>query len=442
MDEALHKNGRLVGNMRGRTRLSPGPWLYRFFLGGRARQICGALLLLLLVLSIALRVHSFVLTRKIHAVLSGLQQVRVDVTTEDQLVKAVPFLTLDRARRVQSGEGRRYRVEISNSYHDLRWTRWAPSFLFTLWPGSGFTETTVKDKWNFLSLPAKVAYLLGWRNLSFRAYVTVLNRTVTATGYDIEPDIVIAYPLSYFVVARSAHGFFARGPVPLHSTDDESPEYRFGAIAGEFSMLPGADSAIAVAYTAEAPSDRISHVFQVDLSCFWSVRGCDSVRQVVPLLWKDRKAIEEATAARLTSAKPCPDRILAGRVRYLLDLNVALLEVVDSRSEVANYEGDRSYEIVTDYRLKEALRGHPEGPWTAIRYRQGIPWMLAPTGQIANPIRPSLPRPGDRFLYFSGATFDSCRIVPATPSAESAVRTTVPAPRRPEDDVGFMWGRM
>jgi hypothetical protein len=308
--------------------------------------------------------------------------------------------------------------------------------------GSPSTEMLVKDKWKSLPLAFKVAYLLGWRNLSFRAYATVLNGTVSNAGYNLEPDVVLSYPLSFFVVARSVHGFFARRPVPVHSTDDESPEYRFGAVAGEFSILTGADSAIAVAYTTEAPSDRISHAFQVDLSCFWSIRGCDSVRQVVPLLWKDRKAIEEATAARLTSAKPCPDRIIAGRVRYLLDLNVALLEVVDSRSDVVNYEGDRSYEIVTDYRLKEALRGHPEGPWTAIRYRQGIPWMLAPKGQIANPIRPSLPRPGDRFLYFSGATFDSCRIVPATPSAESAVRTAVPAPRRPEDDVGFMWGRM
>lgn len=43
----------------------------------------------------------------------------------------------------------------------------------------------------------------------------------------IEPDVLISYPLSYFVVARSAHGFWtSRGrEQPVQSTDDESPEY-------------------------------------------------------------------------------------------------------------------------------------------------------------------------------------------------------------------------
>jgi len=41
---------------------------------------------------------------------------------------------------------------------------------------------------------------------------------------------------------------------------------------------------------------------------------------------------------------------------------------------------------------------------------------------------------GGRVLLFTNGWFDSCQFVPATPSALSAVRTTVPAPKRPEDE--------
>src|ERR1700761_283627 len=94
------------------------------------------------------------------------------------------------------------------------------------------------------------------------------------------------------------------------------------------------------------------------------MRGCDSVQQVAPQLWKDRNTIEEAAAARLRSRNPCPDEMLAERVRTLLDLKVVF---------------------------------------------------------------------GQRFLYFTGANFQTCQIVPATPSAEAAVRNASPAPRRAED---------
>jgi hypothetical protein len=409
-------------------------------LGRRARPIYLAVLLLPIVFSVSLRVRTFLAARKIHAVLSGLEQVRVDRTTEEQLLRTVPYLVpSDPTRQMLAGGHDSYRVEISNADYYYGWTRWVPDYVLSLWPVHD-SDLPVKDKWKSLTFPLKAAYVLGWRHLSFSAYVTVLNGTVSSTGYNLEPDVLIGYPLSYFVVARSAHGFSrdaGRRPVPVHSTDDESPDYRFGAVAGQFSMLDGTDSSIGVAYTADAPRDLIDHAFRVDLGCFWGSRGCDSVHQVVPLLWKDRRAIEDATTARFRSTDPCPNRILSGRVRYLPDLNVALLEVVRSRSEEVNYEGNRSEDIVTDYRLKEAIRGNPEGPWTDIRHRWTIPWPLSPRGEIPNPEPPSYPKPGDRFLYFSGATFDSCRIIRATPSAESAVRSAIPAPSSPCQNAQF-----
>jgi hypothetical protein len=225
----------------------------------------------------------------------------------------------------------------------------------------------------------------------------------------------------------------------VYSNDDESPEYRFGYGAGESSR---ADNYIRVSYTSDASRKRVSHAFQVDLSCFWGLRGCDSVRQVVPRLWEDQRKIWQTTDIRLTSSDSCPDRILAGRVRTLPDLNVALLEAVGSRYEDVNREGDLSQEPVTDFRLKEVIHGHPVGPWTDVHYRDSIPWALSPTGNLANSARWLFPRAGERFLYFSGARFDSCRIVRATPSAEAAVRAAVPAAKRSEDDISWMWGRM
>lgn len=412
-------------------------------IGRRARRIYFGLILAVIFISISIRVSTFLLTRKIYAVLSGLEQMRADVTTEDQALKLIPNLTQVATKHVESGEWRQYRVEVTNHYTEFRWMRWVPSFLWNISPGSSqLRRLRWIDKWKYLRLVLGVPYSMGWRNVSFTAYVTVLNKTVSSTEYFLEPDVPVSIPVSYLVTVRSAHSVWARGSIPISSADDESPDYRFGPSAGEFSMLPEPDSKIGVAFTSDAPRDLISHAFQVDLSCFWSVRGCDSVRQVTPLLWKDQQAIAESTMARLTSINPCPDRILAGRVRTLTDLNVALLEVVNSRWEEMNREGDRRQELVTDYRLIETIRGQPKGPWLNIRFREGIPSPLSPSSMIANPLGRTWPKPGDRFLYFSGATFDSCRIVPATPSAEAAVRKSAAPAKRQEDDISGFSRRM
>jgi hypothetical protein len=124
-------------------------------------------------------------------------------------------------------------------------------------------------------------------------------------------------------------------------------------------------------------------------------------------------------------------------VRTLPDLNIALLEVVRARRVE---EGDRSTGAVVDYRLKEVILGHPEGPWTGMR-QAGYPLAVSSAAQMASPVLRALPQVGQRFLYLSGASFDSCQIVPAAPSAESAVRGAVPADRRIEDEVAI-GGRM
>jgi hypothetical protein len=398
------------------------------------RRIFLGLVLLIVLLSIGLRVRAYLLTRKIHAVLAGLERIQIDKTSEAELLKTVPGMVLSWTR--QSGE-RTYLLKIMSAedryYYD--WTRWVPNFLLYL--GQAGDWATTDNKWRRLCVPCKMAYVLGWRYLSFGASVEVLQGTVSRIYYELEPDVFLGWPASNFVVVRSTHAFWAerRTPIPVRSGEDENPYFRFGIVSGQFSWLSGRDSSIGVAYTPDAPHDMVSHVFQVDLTCFWGLRGCDSVQQVVPMLWKDRTAIERAAATRLDSQDPCPDRVLAGRVRSLLDLNVALVEVLNSRDEGAPRE-----DLVADFRLVEAIRGEPQGPLTNLQFRAAIPSSTDTRARTANPFGPLNPKPGERFLFFGGANFDSCRIVPATPSAEAAVRRTAPAPRRIEDAIHSAFG--
>jgi|SRR5579884_389269 len=410
--------------------------LFRLTCGRRARFIYLALALFLIAFSGGVRFRSYLLTREIQRVLSGLAQLRVDASTEKDLRRLVPDLVrLPDQRTVP----RIYAVSISNEGD--QWERWVPRFVYSLWPG--YVSSSLQDKWACLPLPEKIAYLIGWRHVAFHASAKVTDGVVSSIGYGLEPDVFVGWPRSYLVVARSVRGFWMRRPdVPVSSFADESPDFRFGFTAGEFTFIAGPESSIGVAYTPAAPPRLVARAFQVDLGCYWGLRGCDSVRQVVPFLWNDEQAIVVRTTARLTGAAPdpCPDSILAGRVRTLPDLNVVLLEVVSSQPEVINHEGDRVEEMAAHYRLKEVIRGYDDGSWRDMRRREAIPWPFSPTGQIAN--RGPYPGPGTVVLYFSGAHFDSCRVVPATASAIAAVRSAVAPPRLQEDDIGWMWGRM
>jgi hypothetical protein len=71
---------------------SVGVAICRLLFGRRARQLYLLCSLLIVLFSAAVRIRTFVLTRRIYAVLAGLEKIRVDETTEQQLLKAVPHL--------------------------------------------------------------------------------------------------------------------------------------------------------------------------------------------------------------------------------------------------------------------------------------------------------------------------------------------------------------
>jgi hypothetical protein len=163
-------------------------------------------------------------------------------------------------------------------------------------------------------------------------------------------------------------------------------------------------------------------VFQLNLGCFWGLSGCNDAREIAPGLWDDAKAIRYSTYQQLISGK-CPDSIIEGRMRYLPDITVLLLEVTGSRRIEVNEEGDKREDQFTDYKLKEVIRGRSSGSWTNVRIRPTIFSPEDPVREIANQIYPPT-KIGSQVLFFGNLKFYSCRIIP---------RHTVRARHRPQN---------
>jgi hypothetical protein len=342
------------------------------------------------------------MARKIQAVLRGLAEVRVDQTTEEQLLKTVPSLTRNEQDwKVGGIVQRRYYAEISNESD--------PSIFGLIAYG--------------LDWSGHLANLLGYRYMSFDAVVFVQDGTVSCVNYGLAKRWGRPRQTSYIVSANSVHGFWLPGRMAfvVTSEDDESPQYRPG----------GDEKRLHVTYTNDAPPELTKRAFQLNLSCFWNLRGCDDAREIAPALWQDERAIQAATYQQLISEK-CPNSIIDGRMRYLPDITVLLLEVTGSRRIEVNEEGSRAEDWFTDYKLKEVIRGQSFGSWKNVRLRRTIPSPMDPTREITNQIWPPT-KIDTQVLFFGNLYFDSCRFIPATPSALDIVRRAPVPPKRPED---------
>ena len=391
------------------TRFSLFRRVVRAFTGRWPRRIYFAIVLLVLLVTVAGRLRSYIMARRIETVLRGFAEIRLDQTIEEQLTKTVPYLArqdcTDRSGVLHHWFG----VHISNE-SDL-WLSWL---------------INLRSEWL-----GYLANWLGYRFMSFDASVLVQDGKVTHVEYGLANQWVRpqrAGYTGYMVSATSVHGYWIDRRVPflVSSQDDESPQYR----------PRGNANGLFVTYTADAPSTATRHAFELDLQCFWGLRGCVDARDIAPALWQDIQAIQHDTHQQLISGM-CPDSIIEGRMRYLPGVTVSLLEVTGSRRIEVNQEGDRSEDWFTDYKLKESIRGKSTGPWRNIRFRQTISALDDPTQIMANQIWPET-RIGALVLFFETPKFHTCRFIPATPSALEIVRKTSVAPKRPEDEIP--WG--
>ena len=212
------------------------------------------------------------MTQRIQAVLHGLLQIRIDETTEAELLKIAPELTaFDYSQRPEFAAEHHYHFDISNK-QDWWYVMRPPVASLLYEPGR--SETGDRP------IPTAIGNWLGLRFLGFNAHVIVLNGKVSKIYYELAWDLPY-HDLCDVLTVRSYHGFWEDRHRPRRVSDlsDQAPRFRAMEIG----------RALLVRYTFDAPGNLVNHAFQVDVSCFWSLRGCLSVRQIAPLLWTDKR---------------------------------------------------------------------------------------------------------------------------------------------------------
>ncbi|HEX8879615.1 MAG TPA: hypothetical protein VF749_06270 [Candidatus Acidoferrum sp.] len=337
-----------------RTYFPSAIWFGTGLRGRILRRVCITLLLLIVGARTATGIYSLVLTHRVQAVITGLAKLRIDETTEEELSSVVPYLVrsewdwqVKRTREtgdVDLGSVSTYYVTISNEPSWMRFGNFASRYASVR-----YSKVGRPSGW-LLSL----ANLLGYRYIGFGAGVRLLDGKVSKISYGVADDLVFPRQLGTMVSVESAHAFWApyQQDFEVSSTDDENLQFRIHANEQHLSVF----------YTFDAPPEVISHVFHLDLSCFWGLLGCRHARQIAPLLWQDKITTETRTLARLKSNQPCPEGILAARARYLPDASVLLLESKGFETENRNEEGMSIPEIWTNYKLIEVLRGGHRQP--------------------------------------------------------------------------------
>lgn len=377
-------------------------WIVRTFTGHLACRVYVALIVLLLCLTTVARLRSYLMTRKIYAVLNGLAKLQVDQSSEEQLRKSVPQAAQIGQWTSGGSAGRRYFLEISNESDRL-----VPRLL-----------NLVPD-----SVGQHLSDWLGYRYIGFDATVFVEDGKVSKIFYGLARRWGRPRALSYFVSAESVHGFwrhYHRG-FTITAEEDESPQYR----------PHGDEKGLGVTYTNDASPESTKRAFRLDLSCFWSLGGCEDAREVAPEVWEDLQVIQAKTNHR---KQECPDSIIDGRMRYLPDISVELLEVAGSRRVEVNEEGYKTSEQLTDLKFIKLLRGDQPSAWGVVRFRDSVPSPTNPMVWIQNPVGTPT-KIGSQVLFFGNFGFSSCRFIPATPSALEIILNTPVPPKRPEDEI-------
>jgi len=350
-------------------------------------------------------------------VLSGMSRIQIDKATEEELVRFVPYLVRSATEEKSGAHAGGYYYVVSSNGSD-----WLMHQLY--FGNFGF--------WIPHARALKIADWLGYRYISFYAQLFVIDGYVTRIRYEIVDEATIAGSYGDFISVQSAHGVWGKESATVVTpADDENPQFR----------VSGDDNSLHVTYTFDAPPEQVSRAFDINLSCFWSFRGCRTARDVAPLLWQYKDEIQEKAFARLGSDEPCPDRVLAEREKYLPDLDVLLLDIVRVPSQTSGYGRAESGKSLIGYRLRQIILASQGESHDAIKFRYNpeIRESSNITFRSANALS-RVPQLGDRVLLFTGELFESCQMIRETPSALLAIQKAVPIPRRQEDEIMAKFG--
>jgi len=371
-------------------------WVWRRVTSRWARRIWFCLAVATLLVSTALRIRAGLFEHRVSRIVHALAQVRLDQTTKTDLLATVPGLQPGAPSGTKCRTEECYSEEISN---------WTSSLEFHLLAELHST------------LVYELGYWLGFRLWLFSADVELRHGKVHKLEYALLLDDGSGgYPGTLDVDVESVRGFSSWSQSDF---DDESPDY----LAESYFKWP--ELTLRVVFTPAAQGQLVKHAFDLHLNCVWQLRGCRTARQLLPVAWDDKQAIESAAVARIQSSDPCPDRILFRQARDTGD--ILLVEVARLRPDLET--GRLAGYRMADYRLLQVLKGKVNRPLAGVAHS---PTMYVPSSylQVSNPATKLL-YPGSRVLMFSRnytSIGGPCDIVAATPSALEALRTALASP--------------
>ena len=232
------------------------------------------LFLLVIGMMIEFRVQSLVFERRVHSVLSRLEQLELDKTPEGDVLRSLPELKPGILWNFYVN-GRPDESCHGDACYVLRMGNLPDGILFRL-----RRKLEYQQDWVF-----KTMYWLGHRDRSFAAYVEIRAGKVSRYEYGVAVTDR-EYPLGELVevqVLGADRASFPLGYVAVDSYDQ---------IKGFKGKVPSnkPTTVMRVAFTPEARTEDVRSAFDVHLECIWNSEGCSTTRQILPAVWERAKS--------------------------------------------------------------------------------------------------------------------------------------------------------
>lgn len=361
-------------------------------------RFCFVVGLLVSIPNLWFRASSFLAGRKYLAITKSLSTLSLGQTTKEEVFRLVPHVRAEDEGAKRNAE-ELYSAEFSN------------------WNGP--LLRMMQGSWgkNLHS----VAYFCGYRALRYRVSFRFWDGKLNRYGYAVWIDDG-SYGVPGIVGAEvSVRDEFDGIIGDVRSTaSDENPDYQ----VAQYFKWP--EKSLRVAITPAAVSALRQHAFDLQLDCLVTFRGCKHASSILPLVWSDEKAIDDAKRARLNSQAPCPQRIIRNLSRMMPDIFLAKARSI----ELVRSDWTGGPEEFTELQVMENIRVAKVGYGQAGRLEDSY-FSRVPVPESA---RPWL-RAGDDVILFADPRRYSgeCSMVASTPETIAVVRETVASIAKPKN---------
>jgi hypothetical protein len=347
----------------------------------------------IIVTGIAFRIDDALFAARVTRIVHSLADIKVDATTEDELVRLIPAL--------KNADG----APWCGTEHCYSITEENPSWTERFWAASRF-QRGLQTAFYYWGFPAR-RFTVGIRIHSER--VSGLFYHVMLMSVD-PPDPMSPVLLAGATTSHNLDNYTSQ------VADDQSPEYSI-----EFRLR----QTLFVQLTPLASRELARHAFEIDTACIWSLLFCRKPEQLLPAAFRDQTQISEAALRRLQGAEPCPVSIVKRRVRD--GFQIALLELVNVEPGITpdwNHEPHRDASV----RLIQVFQKHEHSFFDrpeADAFFDHLSFPLTQTdssiypARVPNPVINTL-KPGNRYLWFyedRGRFGTPCEMIPATDAA-------------------------